>query len=127
MPPLGGEYSLFGNVNFDQPAPSTENTPTQSEKSLHTPLFDADYEPQFEEDLVYWVKKHKKVARRIHELVESVLQDPFTGIGKPEHLKYMEPGTWSRRINQCHRLLYRVDDGEITFLAARYHYDKHPK
>ena len=48
--------------------------------------------------------------------------NPFTGIGKPEPLKYHLPGTWSRRIDEEHRLVYIVTDAEIIIIAARYHY-----
>ncbi|MEN9261278.1 MAG: Txe/YoeB family addiction module toxin [Thermostichus sp. HHBFW_bins_43] len=126
-PPPGGGFPFFGDVNVDQPAPNTENPHPKPEKSHHPPRFDYDYTPQFEEDLTYWVKKQKQVAKRIRDLVNSVLQDPFSGLGKPEHLKYVEPGTWSRRINEEHRLVYWVDDHKVVFLAARYHYGKHRK
>jgi toxin YoeB len=54
--------------------------------------------------------------------VEAVLNDPFTGIGKPEPLKFALAGCWSRRITQEHRLVYRASDTRIDFLQARYHY-----
>jgi len=56
------------------------------------------------------------------ELVEAVLRDPFEGIGKPEPLKYLGPGFWSRRLTDEHRLVYRVLDERVDFLQARYHY-----
>jgi len=59
---------------------------------------------------------------RINKLIEDVRQDPFTGIGKPEPLKYHLPGAWSRRIDDEHRLVYIVTEPEIIILAARYHY-----
>jgi toxin YoeB len=68
------------------------------------------------------VEQDRKVAIRILALVESVLQDPFTGIGKPEPLKFVLAGCWSRRITQEHRLVYRVSGNRIDFLQARYHY-----
>lgn len=64
----------------------------------------------------------RKIALRILDLVETVLREPFTGIGKPEPLKYLSSGTWSRRITQEHRLVYRVSQGRVDFLQARYHY-----
>jgi toxin YoeB len=60
--------------------------------------------------------------RRINKLVEDLRRDPFTGIGKPEPLKYHLPGAWSRRIDDEHRLVYVVTEAEIIILAARYHY-----
>jgi len=82
----------------------------------------AVFQPEFREDLKYWVKTNRKTAVRVLELVEAVIRDPFTGIGKPEPLKYLDPNTWSRRITQEHRLVYRVTDQRIDFLQGRYHY-----
>lgn len=64
----------------------------------------------------------RKVALRVLKLVEEVLRDPFQGTGKPEPLKYLDANTWSRRITQEHRLVYRVAGGRVDFLQARYHY-----
>ncbi|MSO20260.1 MAG: Txe/YoeB family addiction module toxin [Acidobacteria bacterium] len=77
---------------------------------------------EFREDLQYWVKTDRRTALRILELVEAVLRDPFAGIGKPEPLKFVLAGCWSRRITQEHRLVYRVSEKRIDFLQARYHY-----
>jgi toxin YoeB len=54
--------------------------------------------------------------------VEAILRDPFTGIGKPEPLKYLAAGSWSRRLTQEHRIVYLVSNDRIDFLQARYHY-----
>jgi toxin YoeB len=83
---------------------------------------EAVFQREFIEDLKYWVKEDRKTALRILKLVEDVLRDPFKGIGKPEPLKYLAPGMWSRRITQEHRLVYLVREGRIDFLQARYHY-----
>lgn len=83
---------------------------------------DAVFQPEFRDDLRYWVEKDRRTALRILTLVESVLRDPFTGIGKPEPLKYLGADVWSRRITQEHRLVYVVSDDRIDFLQARYHY-----
>lgn len=83
---------------------------------------EAVFHPEFRQDLRYWVETDRKVALRVFELAESVLRDPFSGIGKPEPLKYILAGCWSRRITQEHRLVYRVREGRIHFLQARYHY-----
>ena len=80
------------------------------------------FQREFREDLRYWVETDRKTALRVLELVEAVLRDPFTGIGKPEPLKYVLAGCWSRRITQEHRLVYRVSEGRVDFLQARYHY-----
>ncbi len=82
----------------------------------------AVFQPQFREDLRYWVKTDRSTARRILELIEDTLRDPFNGLGKPEPLKFVLAGCWSRRITQEHRLVYRVSEHRIDFLQARYHY-----
>ena len=82
----------------------------------------AVFHPEFREDLRYWVETDRRTALRIFELIETILRDPFTGIGKPEPLKYALAGAWSRRINQEHRLVYGVSEAKIDFLQARYHY-----
>ncbi len=81
-------------------------------------VFDRD----FLEDLAHWVSTDRKVALRILELVEAIRRDPFGGIGKPEPLRHLDSGIWSRRITQEHRLVYRVKDDRILFAQARYHY-----
>jgi toxin YoeB len=83
---------------------------------------EAVFHVEFRQDLRHWISTDRKVALRIFELIEAVLRDPFTGIAKPEPLKYVLAGCWSRRITQEHRLVYRVSEGRIDFLQARYHY-----
>jgi len=83
---------------------------------------EAVFQPEFIDDLKYWVKNDRKTALRVIKLIEDILRDPFDGIGKPEPLKYLAPGTWSRRITQEHRIVYLVRDERIDFLQARYHY-----
>ena len=80
------------------------------------------FQPEFIDDLKHWVATDRKVALRVIALVEAILREPFTGIGKPEPLKYLAPGTWSRRLTQEHRIVYLVRDERIDFLQARYHY-----
>jgi toxin YoeB len=80
------------------------------------------FHPEFREDLRYWVETDRKTALRILLLTEAAIQDPFAGIGKPEPLKHELAGAWSRRITQEHRLVYRVSEGRIDFLQARFHY-----
>ena len=63
------------------------------------------------------------MALRVLELVEATLRDPQAGIGKPEPLKHQLRGCWSRRIDQEHRLVYRIEMEGIVFRAARFHYD----
>ena len=81
-------------------------------------IFDRD----FLEDLTHWVSVDRKTALRILELVEAIRRAPFDGIGKPEPLRHLGTGVWSRRITQEHRLVYRVKDDRILFAQARYHY-----
>ena len=83
---------------------------------------DPVFQPEFREDLRYWVETDRKLALRALNLVEAVLRDPFSGIGKPEPLKYLAAGAWSRRLTQEHRIVYLVSDDRIDFLQARYHY-----
>ena len=64
----------------------------------------------------------RKTLRRINSLLEEATRDPGTGVGKPERLSGDLSGCWSRRIDQEHRLVYTVTDGEIVVVAARYHY-----
>ena len=84
--------------------------------------YEAVLAPEFLEDLRTWVETDRRIALRVLELMEAVLRDPFTGIGKPEPLKYVFSGCWSRRITQEHRLVYRVAAGRIEFYQAKYHY-----
>jgi toxin YoeB len=83
---------------------------------------DAVFQPEFREDLRFWVETDRRTALRILALIEAILRDPFDGIGKPEPLKYLGVGVWSRRITQEHRLVYVVSDDRVDFVQARYHY-----
>ena len=83
---------------------------------------DAVFHTEFREDLRYWIKTDRKIALRVFKLIEAILRDPFYGIGKPEPLKYLAPGTWSRKLTQEHRIVYLVTGDRIDFLQARYHY-----
>lgn len=76
----------------------------------------------FRQDLRWWFRQDKSKAEKILDLIESSTEDPFKGLGKPEPLKHIASGVWSRRITQEHRLVYRVTDNFIEFLQARYHY-----
>ena len=82
------------------------------------------FQPEFREDLRFWVQANQRVALKILELIEAVMRDPFSGIGKPEPLKHIAPGTWSRRITEEHRLVYLVSDDRVDFLQGRYHYTR---
>ena len=74
------------------------------------------------EDLSYWVRKDRRKAEKILELVQEVAKTPFMGIGKPEPLKYNLSGCWSRRIDQEHRIVYSVEEEKIRILSCRFHY-----
>jgi toxin YoeB len=80
------------------------------------------FDPNALEDLRYWIDKDRRKALKIVDLIEAALKSPFEGIGKPEPLKFELAGCWSRRIDQEHRLVYKVEKSEITILACRYHY-----
>ena len=83
---------------------------------------EAVFQSEFREDLRYWIETDRKVALRAFDLIEAILRDPFKGIGKPEPLKYLGSGVWSRRLTQEHRTVYLVTGERIHFLQARYHY-----
>ena len=97
----------------------TQKNRSQSRKKADR---DAVFHPEFREDLRYWVQTDRKVALRAFDLIEAIMRDPFTGIGKPEPLKYLASGAWSRRLTQEHRIVYLVSSDRIDFLQARYHY-----
>ena len=74
------------------------------------------------DDYQYWQETDKKLVRRIHELLKDIKRNPHSGIGKPESLRHALAGWWSRRIDQEHRLVYRVTEQGILLAQMRYHY-----
>jgi toxin YoeB len=74
------------------------------------------------EDYLYWQKTDKKILKRINALSKDITRDPFEGIGKPEPLKHALSGYWSRRINDEHRVVYKIHDGSLFIAQLRYHY-----
>jgi toxin YoeB len=74
------------------------------------------------EDYLYWQKTDRKIMQRINELIQTIMRTPFEGIGKPEPLKHGFKGYWSRRINDEHRIVYKVQDDAIFIAQCRYHY-----
>ncbi len=74
------------------------------------------------DDLRYWIETDRRKAAKIIDLIENILASPFAGLGKPEPLKFELAGCWSRRIDQEHRLIYKVERDAIIVLACRYHY-----
>ena len=97
-------------------------TRPRSGATVVTPQRQAVFHPEFREDLRLWVENDRRVALRAFDLIEAILRDPFGGIGKPEPLKYLAPGVWSRRLTQQHRLVHLVGADRIDFLQCRYHY-----
>ncbi len=74
------------------------------------------------EDCQYWQGQDRKTLKRINNLIQDCLREPFDGIGKPEPLKESLSGFWSRRIDEANRLVYRVDGGDLVVIACRYRY-----
>lgn len=81
------------------------------------------FHPQAWDDYLYWQQTDKAMLRRINTLIRDIQRDPFAGIGKPEPLKFNFSGYWSRRIDDEHRIVYKVDDDEIILAQLRGHYD----
>jgi toxin YoeB len=73
------------------------------------------------DDYLYWQQADRKIANRINALIRDIQRDPFHGPGKPEPLKHQFAGFWSRRINDEHRLVYTLLDGELVIVQCRYH------
>lgn len=84
----------------------------------------AVFHPEFREDLRYWIERDRKTALRALSLVETIMREPFSGVGKPLPLRYLAAGMWSRRLTQEHRIVYLVSNNRIDFLQARYHYSR---
>lgn len=81
------------------------------------------FEKRVFKDFTDWAIIDKKIHKRIVDLIFDILRHPFTGIGKPEPLKHELKGYWSRRINDEHRLVYKVEGDAIIIIACKYHYD----
>jgi len=74
------------------------------------------------EDYLYWQQTDQKQLKRINELIKEITRTPFKGTGKPEPLRHALAGYWSRRINDEHRLVYKVEGHAVLIAQARYHY-----
>ena len=74
------------------------------------------------EDYLYWQKTDRQILRRVNTIIQDILRSPTQGIGKPEPLKHALAGYWSRRINQEHRIVYKVEDDAVFIAQLRYHY-----
>lgn len=75
------------------------------------------------EDYLYWQTQDKKTLKRINQLIKDIERNTYTGIGKPEPLKYDYLGCWSRRIDEVNRLIYRIEGDRLEILQCRAHYD----
>ncbi|GAC1610678.1 MAG: Txe/YoeB family addiction module toxin [Mycobacteriales bacterium] len=80
------------------------------------------FTPHGWDDYQHWVQTDRPALKRINRLIEDVLRDPVAGIGKPEQLRHVLSGAWSRRITEEHRLVYLVEGNDVVILQARYHY-----
>jgi toxin YoeB len=80
------------------------------------------FDPNALQDLRHWIDTDRRKALNTIDLIEAVMKSPFEGIGKPEPLRHELAGCWSRRIDQEHRLVYKVEKNEVIILACRYHY-----
>jgi toxin YoeB len=80
------------------------------------------FTPHGWDDYTFWVETDRLILKRINRLIDAALRDPFAGIGKPEPLRHLLSGAWSRRITDEHRLVYLLDDQDLVILQARYHY-----
>ena len=80
------------------------------------------FHPNAWEDYLFWQSEHKKNLRKINQLIKEIQREPYEGIGKPEPLKFDLAGFWSRRIDQEHRIIYRVRKDELHILSCRHHY-----
>ncbi len=74
------------------------------------------------DEYLYWQKTDRKIRKRINLLIQEIMGDPFTGIGKPEPLRHGLSGYWSRRINDEHRIIYKAREDAILIAQMRYHY-----
>lgn len=74
------------------------------------------------EDYLYWQKTNKKILQKINQLIKASLHEAFSGIGKPESLKFSMLGYWSRRINAEHHLVYKAEDHNLIIIQCKYHY-----
>ena len=74
------------------------------------------------QDYCYWQQQDKQMLKRINQLIQEIQREPFAGIGKPEPLKHALSGYWSRRINDEHRIVYKVENEALLIAQLRHHY-----
>lgn len=75
------------------------------------------------DDYLYWATQDKKTLKRINQLLKDIDRNGYSGIGKPEALKYEYQGFWSRRIDETNRLVYKIENDNIVILHCRGHYE----
>jgi toxin YoeB len=80
------------------------------------------FAPKAWKDYLHWQEHDRKMQQRINQLIEAIRREPFSGIGKPEPLKHALAGWWSRRIDGEHRIVYRIEAGDLLIAQLRYHY-----
>jgi toxin YoeB len=74
------------------------------------------------EDYLYWQENDRHLVARINRLIREIQREPFSGLGKPEPLKHAFQGYWSRRLNDEHRIVYKVQEDSVLIAQLRYHY-----
>ena len=74
------------------------------------------------EEYLFWQSTNSKTLKRINSLIKETARNPFSGIGKPEGLKHMLSGYWSRRVDQQNRMVYKVEEDSLLIIQLRYHY-----
>jgi toxin YoeB len=82
-----------------------------------------EFDPHALEDLRFWIDTDRCKALKISGLIEDILKTPFAGLGKPEPLRFELKGCWSRRIDQEHRMVYKIEKDAAVILGCRYHYE----
>jgi len=74
------------------------------------------------DEYLYWQQNDRAMIRRVNQLIREIRRAPFSGVGQPEALRFQWSGYWSRRLDQEHRLVYRIVEGELEIAQCRYHY-----
>jgi toxin YoeB len=74
------------------------------------------------DEYLYWQKTDKKMLERINTMIREISREPFSGIGKPEPLKNALSGFWSRRLNEEHRIVYKIENASVWIAQVRHHY-----
>jgi len=80
------------------------------------------FAPKAWDSYLYWQKTDKVILKRINTLIKEIQRSPYEGIGKPEPLKHSLSGYWSRRINDEHRIVYKISEDSLLIAQLRYHY-----